>query len=673
MSSEELISDLEKIRNTIQSIAVDLIPLDQLQSFLSTFDYIDPYFPPTEYSIYGTEIHDLEEIIWKRPHEFLQGQIEVFQGGIKKSDIKQGDLGDCWLLSTIASLADHSERIWKIFLNPEYSQQNFYRLRICKDGEWQNVTVDNFIPCYVKDGKPVFSKHNENELWVMILEKAYAKAYGSYLALKGGSAKDSFENLTGCPAELFRLKKNKDKIKSGEFWDNLKEWKKSGRCLIAGTKSDTVADDYGGVSANHCYAVSRIEEVNGFKLMRLRNPWGYFEWNGSWSEYSAEWTEEMIEILKPKFDANDGAFWMNFEDFVDNFEDIAVGRLDFSNEKRLKVNIVKDEKYGGFPDNYFVLQVSDVSNILIGMHQEDERSVGVKTHRPYLNLGFVVLNDQLKLVKRIEMTQSLRVVQLELDLEPGTYYIVPISAGNSFNPQNHFEKTPFFGNSGELHPLLKSTLKDIFRKYDKDCDKIMEPLEYINFMEAIGITVNEEQFNEKIRNVYASTDAGLTLQGFYEMFHVSLKNFGEEHIRDWLTKLGYNEFLYSIKSKPVVMSLHSNKSFEVVAEKSTEDIVKKAWTELISNSRTQAGEIDGITAYKIEHDYSATIIIKNDGDYDKMVEVNIIEIENVVRTIRNEPKGTINVPSNSWVIYDHLVCVRGEHSFEYEVEFNVVN
>lgn len=671
MSSQDLISDLEKIRSTIQSVAVDLIPLDQLQSFLSTFDYIDPYFPPSEYSIYGpSEDHYIGDIIWKRPHEFLQGQIEIFQGGIKKSDIRQGYLGDCWLLSTIASLADFPERIWKIFLNPEYSQQNFYRLRICKDGEWQNVTVDSLIPCHTDSGMPVFAKHNENELWVIILEKAYAKVYGSYVALKGGLAKDSFENLTGCPAVSFRLKKIKEKIESGEFWENLKDWKKAGRCLIAGTRSD--ADENAGISANHCYTVSRIEEAMGYKLIRLRNPWGYYEWKGPWSENSAEWTEEMIELLKPKFDVDDGAFWISFEDFVENFDDIAIGRLDFSAEKRLKVNIRKDESFGGFPEEHFVLNVSEVSNIVIGMHQEDQRSVCVKTHRPYLDLGFVVLDDQLKYVKHAEMTQDFRVVQLELNLEPGTYYIIPISAGNSFTPQGSFEKKPFLGKAGELHPLLKSTLKDIFRRFDKDCNKIITPSECINFMAAIGITITEDQFEEKIKSMYTSTDAGLTLQGFYEMFLVSLKNFGEEHIQNWLTNLGYNEFLYSIKSKPVVASFHCTQNFEAVAEKSTEDIVKKAWTELTSNIGELVGEIDGLSVYTVSHDDAVTLIIKNDGD-DKSAEIDSSQSNNVVYAIRDGPKGIVKVPSNSWIIYDHLVCVRGEHSWSHRVSFSVTN
>ena len=36
------------------------------------------------------------------------------------------------------------------------------------------------------NGGPIFSTTSENELWVLILEKAYAKVHGSYLSLRGG-------------------------------------------------------------------------------------------------------------------------------------------------------------------------------------------------------------------------------------------------------------------------------------------------------------------------------------------------------------------------------------------------------------------------------------------------------------------------------------------------------
>lgn len=50
---------------------------------------------------------------------------------------------------------------------------------MCNNGILQECVVDDYIPCNTK-GCPIFSKANGNELWVLLLEKAYAKIYGSY-------------------------------------------------------------------------------------------------------------------------------------------------------------------------------------------------------------------------------------------------------------------------------------------------------------------------------------------------------------------------------------------------------------------------------------------------------------------------------------------------------------
>jgi hypothetical protein len=68
-------------------------------------------------------------------------------------------------------------------------------------GEWVPVVVDDWIPCEAR-GKPAFATSRKgNELWVSILEKAYAKLHGSYEALEGGQVQDALVDLTGGAGE----------------------------------------------------------------------------------------------------------------------------------------------------------------------------------------------------------------------------------------------------------------------------------------------------------------------------------------------------------------------------------------------------------------------------------------------------------------------------------------
>jgi len=73
-------------------------------------------------------------------------------------------------------------------------------MKICKNGEWVFVTIDDLFPCYPL-ATPIFSSSHGNELWVLLLEKAYAKLHGSYFALRNGYPHEAFLDLTGCPTE----------------------------------------------------------------------------------------------------------------------------------------------------------------------------------------------------------------------------------------------------------------------------------------------------------------------------------------------------------------------------------------------------------------------------------------------------------------------------------------
>ena len=105
-------------------------------------------------------------------------------------------------MCALSSLAETPHLVERLFITKSYNQDGLYRVRLCKNGEWVEVTVDDYFPCS-QDGGPVFSRSNGNELWVLLLEKAYAKLHGNYFALRGGFANEGMIDLTGCPTELY--------------------------------------------------------------------------------------------------------------------------------------------------------------------------------------------------------------------------------------------------------------------------------------------------------------------------------------------------------------------------------------------------------------------------------------------------------------------------------------
>lgn len=132
---------------------------DQIRS-IGYDHFIDPSFPPNDHSIYDPHTESEypldEKAVWKRPHEFMHGKPKLFENDPDPNDIRQGAIGNCWFLASIAALAESPVLVKRLFITTEYNEFGIYKLRICKNGEWVVVTIDDYIPCYFSGG-PMFS------------------------------------------------------------------------------------------------------------------------------------------------------------------------------------------------------------------------------------------------------------------------------------------------------------------------------------------------------------------------------------------------------------------------------------------------------------------------------------------------------------------------------------
>lgn len=48
-----------------------------------------------------------------------------------------------------------------------------------------------------------------------------------------------------------------------------------------------------GIVAGHAYTMISVYDIKSTKLLKMRNPWGQFEWKGMYSDNSKKWTEEL--------------------------------------------------------------------------------------------------------------------------------------------------------------------------------------------------------------------------------------------------------------------------------------------------------------------------------------------------------------------------------------------
>uniref|UniRef100_A0A3B4YFC6 Calpain 12 n=1 Tax=Seriola lalandi dorsalis TaxID=1841481 RepID=A0A3B4YFC6_SERLL len=291
--------------------------------------FSDPTFPAEQKSI-GMPQHDPDpkkEIKWQRPKEICENAVFV-EGTTGTTDICQGQLGNCWLLAALSCLTMHPKLFVKV-VPPNQSLSKSYagifHFTFWQYGEWVEVVVDDRLP--VREGRLLFSySHTRNEFWSALVEKAYAKLIGSYGSLKGGNISEGMEDFTGGIAYSMQVSSRTPRV----LWRSLTAALSRGSllsCFIQASSYRDISKVTGeGLIKGHAYAITDTDKVSKVSdeilLLRLRNPWGFVEYRGPWSDKGKEWDEvdkaekERINLKKTE----DGEFWISAEDFSRLFD-----------------------------------------------------------------------------------------------------------------------------------------------------------------------------------------------------------------------------------------------------------------------------------------------------------------------------------------------------------------
>ena len=337
----------------------------------------DNLFPPDNSSL-NRKTPSNNQVFWKRPSEIIINP-QFIVNGINPNDLSQGSVGDCWFISAAASIANFSQYFQRVIPSNQSFDTNYagiFNFRFWVFGEWVSIVVDDYLPTD-ESGELIYCKNSKekNEFFGPLLEKAYAKLYGCYEFIDGGNPADALTDLTGAISEYFDLRKcaqltydssNSDEVDEetevgDEASDDANEdnstistdletlWQfilKSNQmkvlmnasfgCLDANNK-ETEKDN--GLFGGHAYSVIQIVEIplvfknkkkSNTRLLKLRNPWGSENpWNGQWSIRSNSWNK-LNKNIKAKYNlslTNSGDFYISFDDFIKNFEELIVSHI----------------------------------------------------------------------------------------------------------------------------------------------------------------------------------------------------------------------------------------------------------------------------------------------------------------------------------------------------------
>ncbi|KAJ7173341.1 hypothetical protein C8R46DRAFT_946051 [Mycena filopes] len=384
-----------------------------------------------------------------------------FVDGVDSNDIVQGKMGDCWFLSALATMTTAPGLLEK-FCVARDEQVGIYGFLFFRDTAWVSVIIDDLlftsIPKYEeltapekelyhrdknfynssarKGGKSLYFSRSgtENETWLPLIEKAFAKLHGDYAAIDGGFSCEAIEDLTGGVSTFIPTK---DILDPDVFWREELLLATKDRLFGCGfdtldsTRSGNKDITVNGLIGGHAYSVLRAVEYGGKRFVVLRNPWGDSEWHGAWADGAREWTEEWLpalKVLRHSF-GNDGQFVMEYSDFLDNWSllerTLLFDETWVMSSQWLQVTARPPAAAWSYGDVSFTITVPAPTKAVIVLSKLDERYFPDISGNSCWMLEFVLFKKGHKeLVAESTQTRFyLRSVNLEAQLEAGEYVV----------------------------------------------------------------------------------------------------------------------------------------------------------------------------------------------------------------------------------------------------------
>lgn len=317
-------------------------------------------------------------------------------------------------------------------------------------GEWKLIVLDDLFPCTGKDPVPVFARPSKCELWVLMLEKAYAKLFGAYKAIEYGYSTIALRDLTGAPYETYQCK-NAD-----ECWIYLKKaidnkWLITANTRVKEKSLDKVSKDKDKdqnededenkslreekkPESQHCYAVMELKDIPAtstspsMRIIKLNNPWRTDDSIRFWKPDSENWPAPVRQQLGIVSENNNGSFWISIEQFVKEFSTGACCKI-FEDYLYVGLRFWHDDESNN--ESFCILSVEKECHVFLGVSQKDERHF--RHFKPKGQEAYEYSPVRV-IVSRIDKNQKFvevidgncgkeRDIFIELNLQPGTYLI----------------------------------------------------------------------------------------------------------------------------------------------------------------------------------------------------------------------------------------------------------
>ena len=225
-------------------------------------------------------------------------------GGPSMNDINQGYLGDCYLLASLAEVADQNPSIIQSMITN--NGNNTYGVQLYVDGNAEYVTVNDALA----DGGTEFNY--ATNIWASLVEKAYAQIqasgvitgnsvnYGNSFSTigNGGDPEYALEEITDAPTitdfdaggsswseyvynDAFATLSSSSGLTTASVLAGLVTDLGEGYDLVLSSYTNaTASNGMTTLVADHALSIYAYDSTTGD--LEIRNPWGTREWSGTW-------------------------------------------------------------------------------------------------------------------------------------------------------------------------------------------------------------------------------------------------------------------------------------------------------------------------------------------------------------------------------------------------------
>ena len=221
---------------------------------------------------------------------------------------------------------------------------------------------------------------------------------------------------------------------------------------------------------------------------------------------------------------------------------------------------------------FFGLEVKTRSHVILGVHQDDNRTLGALDRVPYIDTGIAILKTEERGTSLIEFKdfQVVKDQEIEAILSAGTYIVVPRTTGCGFPPPNA-KKLPMpfkdelmvkgWDDQNVLTPQMEIITEQIFNHFDSTNQHTLDFDEFKTFLIAakfglVSDLETVENFQAMILDHFNSTTKGVTLLGFKEFMVKMIENSYRDTV-ETLKNLGYNGYMINEKARDYTLSVNS--------------------------------------------------------------------------------------------------------------------